>query len=155
MDTLKLLALDSEDLQILSAHMQDAVINIGDMTYLPAEQNFVAIVSRFNWMKVQEKEEVSKEDLERRQTRLRFSRVLGAQVHNLKLNSKSNALELLAISYEATTEPEGYITLVFSGDSAVRLHVECIEAELNDVGAVWSAKSLPEHKIEEEAETGS
>ena len=39
-ERLKLLALDEEDLAVLSAHVQDAVLKVGDLVYLPKEQRF-------------------------------------------------------------------------------------------------------------------
>ncbi|MEM7619510.1 MAG: DUF2948 family protein [Pseudomonadota bacterium] len=157
METLKLLALDSEDLNVISTHMQDAVICVEDMSYLPAENSFVMVARRFNWIKTQQGKENVRNDksaLERLQTVLRFQRVLGAQVQNLKFVPQQKALDkalaLLSITYEPQQEPEGFITLTFSGEGAVRLHVECIEAELNDLGAAWAAGSMPEHKFADE-----
>lgn len=149
MNKLKLLALDHEDLEVISAHMQDAVLCVADMTYLPAEKRFIVITSRFNWLKANENGASAmskdKKALERRRAALHFDRVMGAQVQNLNLSSKDRALELLAITYEMDNDPEGFIMLTFAGGGAVRLHVECIEAELKDLEAVWQAQSLPQH----------
>lgn len=149
MDNLKLLALDSEDLEVISAHMQDAVLRVGDMSYLPAENRFVLVSNRFNWMKAHKTAHNDKSNLERRQTALRFERVMGAQVQNLKLTAKDAALELLAITYEQQNDVESVI-LTFAGGGAVRLHVECIEAELKDLGGAWETKAMPQHDNDEE-----
>ena len=37
------------------------------------------------------------------------------------------------------------IELVFAGDGAIRLDVECIEAQLADMPAAWEAQSVPKH----------
>ena len=38
MPDLKLIALDAEDLGVISAHLQDAVLRVGDMVYLPKRE---------------------------------------------------------------------------------------------------------------------
>ena len=81
----------------------------------------------------------------RRRSGLRFERVLGAQLTGIDLSRRDRVLSLLAISFVAGAEPSGTVTLSFSGDAAIRLEVECIEAELKDLGAAWSAKRRPEH----------
>ena len=55
-------------------------------------------------------------------------------------------LELLTLQFEEADKPEGHITLVFAGGAAIRLHVECIEAEMRDLGPVWKTKLMPEHE---------
>ena len=50
MSELKLIALDAEDLSVLSANLQDAVLRIADIAYLPREKRFAAIANRFDWL---------------------------------------------------------------------------------------------------------
>ncbi|MEL6375211.1 MAG: DUF2948 family protein [Pseudomonadota bacterium] len=153
-DDLRLIALDSEDLAVVSAHLQDAVLKIGDMAYLPREKRFAAIANRFDWFGARSggdgpPRKASEGSFERRRSAIRFERVLGAQVSGVKLDAKRDVLSLLAVQFEASQEPEGHITLHFSGGGAIRLHVECIEAELRDLGGAWSAKSQPDHGVGE------
>lgn len=152
MPDLKLIALDNEDLGVLSAHLQDAVLRVGEMAYLPAERRFVAIANRFDWAKVVEAESQSKgaseEKYERRRAAIRFERVNGAKVQGISLNDKTTVLALLAVTFEPTAgpdAPEGDVTLTFSGGAAIRLNVECVEVEMQDLGAAWAAKRSPEH----------
>ena len=63
----------------------------------------------------------------------------------LKHSHEDAVLSLLAVQFEQGTAPGGYINLIFSGDAAVRLEVECIEAELKDLGPAWRARSKPRH----------
>ncbi|HZA01678.1 MAG TPA: DUF2948 family protein, partial [Hyphomicrobiaceae bacterium] len=65
--------------------------------------------------------------------------------HGIDLEAKQDVLELLAIQFEETDAPAGAVTLVFAGGGAIRLEVECIEAELRDLGAAWKARCKPEH----------
>jgi hypothetical protein len=152
MPDLKLIALDAEDLAVFSAHLQDAILRVGDMTYRPGEKRFAAILRRFNWQKAFEQKAASpKATFERRQSALRFERVLGAKVSNLDLRRKTEVLSLLAFEFAAhrPDDPAGTVTLSFAGGGAIRLDVECIEAELRDLGPAWRARSRPRHPIED------
>ncbi|MFV0298962.1 MAG: DUF2948 family protein [Hyphomicrobiaceae bacterium] len=144
MDPLKLIAFDTEDLQVVSAHLQDAVVRVGDMRYLPRERRFAGIMNRFDWAKILAGPD--KGPL-RRQTALRLERVNRARIAGIDLADVSAVLVLLAVTYETTSEeePAGRVNLVFADDKAIQLEVECIEAELRDLGPVWQAASRPEH----------
>jgi hypothetical protein len=140
-DQLRLIALDEEDLEIVSSHLQDAVVRVGEMAYLPSQKRFAAILNRFNWTKATK----ASNENERRRTALRFDRVLGAQIKSLRPSASDRVLSLLAVRFEPDEHPGGYVTLTFSGDASIRLHVECIEAELTDLGPAWKARSKPQH----------
>lgn len=150
MGDLKLAALDAEDLAVISAHLQDAVLHVGDMIYRPAEHRFAAITNRFDWAAATGAHGGAP-SLERRRTALRFDRVLEAKLQGIDLKSKRQVLSLLAIQFDETEPPGGYVTLFFAGGAAIRLKVECIEAEMRDLGAAWQARSLPEHPNTETA----
>ncbi len=116
-------------------------------------RRFAVIVNRFDWeTAVGKVKSGAKTSLERRRSGLRFERVLGAKVHNIDLQDRSAALALLAIVFEPSAEPEsaaGNVTLTFSGGAAIRLTVECVEAEMKDLGAVWKARRAPSHSGDE------
>jgi len=150
---LKLIALDEEDLEIISSHLQDAVVRVGEMAYQPSRKRFAAIVNRFNWEKAVSG--AAKEENERRRTALRFDRVLSAQLRELKPSQADRVLSLLAIRFEPEDHPTGYITLTFSGGASVRLKVECIEAEVTDLGPSWRARSRPHHPGAEPGDTAT
>lgn len=145
MKDLKLIALDPEDLRILSCHLQDAVIRVEDMAYIKNEMRFAALASRFDW----ECATSSMHEFQRRRSGVRFERVSGAQVQGIDLKQKDAVLSLLAITFEPAELPSGTLTLHFAGGGAVRLLVECIEAELRDLGAAWSTQVKPEHAGED------
>ncbi len=140
---LKLIALDEEDLEVVSSHLQDAVVRVGEMAYVPSRKRFAAVLNRFNWEKAASGEKP--EDNERRRTALRFDRVLGAQLKSVKPSQAERVLSLLAVRFEPDEHPSGYVTLTFSGGASIRLKVECIEAELTDLGPSWRARSRPQH----------
>ena len=145
MELLKLIALDEDDLKIISAQLQDALVRMDELTFLPKERRFVAMTKRFDWLKVNGKTDGDGQLYERRQAALRFERVLGAQFRNLPLDNKDGVEELLAMHFEPTDAPGGFVNLIFAGGGAIRLQVECIEAEMRDLGPVWRTRSKPDH----------
>jgi hypothetical protein len=142
MTDLKLLALDSEDLDVISATTQDAVVRVSDMGFAQADHRFALLMNRYAW-EIGADNQRSKG--QRKRAALHFDRVNGAQVAGIDLNAQQGVLELLDIRFEAKDEPAGCIELRFAGGGTVRLDVECIEARLQDLGAAWAAKAKPEH----------
>ena len=143
MDLLKLLALDEEDLKVVSAHVQDAVMKVGDLDFIAATKQFVVPMYRFAW----EKEASEKRPQpERRNSVLHFDRVLSAKLSGISRDRPGDVLSLLAVTYATTDAPAGTVDLVFAGGGAIRLEVECIEARLVDLGGAWEASSRPAHK---------
>ncbi len=150
MPPLKLLAFDDEDLIVLSAHVQDAVGRVADIAYLPAERRFVMIVNRFDWTSVPPSGKRVPKTFLRRQTALRFDKVSRAMARNLTPGEGDKVVSLLALQFEPTRYPSGVIDLIFAGGSAVRLEVECVEAELRDLDAAWTTANMPVHPEEPE-----
>jgi hypothetical protein len=139
-DDLKLVVLDVDDLAIVSAHLQDAVAKIGDMAYLPAEKRFAMLVNRFDWTTAEKPEPV------RKRAGIHFERVLNAKMRGIDPSKRDAVLNLLAVEFEEAEAPSGAVTLHFSGDGAIRLEVECLEAALSDLGPQWPAQKCPQHK---------
>ncbi|TYC51270.1 DUF2948 family protein [Rhodobacterales bacterium] len=144
MDQLKLAALDQEDLEVLSAHLQDAVMTVADIRYLPKEKKAVFVMNRFVWDKEADKR--SKEH-ERRRAALSFARVTSMKGQNIQQEARGAVLELLAVTFEPGEDPSGRIQLAFAGGASLMLEVECIEAQLADLGAAWSTPNLPQHDL--------
>ncbi|MEZ2331341.1 DUF2948 family protein [Mesorhizobium sp. RCC_202] len=143
MAALKLIALDDQDLSIVSAHVQDAVMKISDLEYLPAAKRFVMTMNRFVW---EAKSGLFRQHNERRQAVLHFDRVLGAKTNGVPRDKPAEVLSLLAISFVAISKPAGIVELVFAGGGTIMLDVECIEARLADIGGSWEASSRPAHR---------
>jgi DUF2948 family protein len=140
MNSLKLVALDKDDLEIVSAHLQDAVIKTADIHWRPSEQRLVIGLCRFDW----EAALGQTPQYRRRHAALRFERALGCKT--LKINaSKDTDLNLLSIAFTESDTPSGVVTLTFSGGSVLRLEVECLEAELVDLGEAWATVGCPDH----------
>lgn len=141
MKQLKLMALDSQDLQVISSCCQDAVLKVGDLEYLAQQKQFTLSLNRFAW-EVDGKSKTS----ERRKSVLHFAQVKGVKISGIDRHDKEMVLSLLAILFESGDEPSGEIELVFAGDGAIKLNVECIEAQLADMPAAWEAKGRPSHE---------
>jgi hypothetical protein len=151
-DRLKLAAFDDEDLAVISAHVQDAVLKVGDMVYLPREKRFALAMNRFIWEKA---ETGRRRSFERRRTALSFDRVLKVRASNIDQQRKDAVIELLAVRFDATDLPAGQVTLIFAGGGAVQLDVEVIEARLADLGTAWSTQAKPSHDLNDAAGTGT
>lgn len=143
MADLKLIALDDEDLAILSAHLQDAVVRVGDIMYEAPVQRFALLVNRFDWSTLAQ--HGNNPALNRRRTGLRLQRVSAVRSFNINRSDKDAVLSLLAITFTTGEAPSGIVTLHFSGNMAIELDVECIEAELRDLGAAWLTTRQPRH----------
>ncbi len=138
-DPLKLIALDADDLAVLAAHLQDAVRKVADIVWLPAEKRFALAARRFDW------EGAPRGQYRRRLTALHFDRVLAVRSTGIDKQIPDRVLSLLAIAFTGSDGPEGDVTLHFSDGAAIRLAVECVEAQMKDLGPVWEALAKPEH----------
>jgi hypothetical protein len=141
MDLLKLVALDRDDMEVVSAHLQDAVVKVSDVHWRPAENRLVIGLSRFDW----EAAIGSTPLYRRRLAALRFDRVLACRCKNVSPQDKAAVLNVLAVEFAETDAPAGVVTLVCSGGAMLRLEVECLEAELADLGPAWTTSKCPEH----------
>jgi len=139
MTKLKLAAADAEDLQILSARLQDAVVKLKNVTWLPKKRRFAAVLNRLQW-----------EDGGKTRVRagLHFDGVLKVQSHKVKLGAGEAVVSLLAVTFTPNQgeDPGGMIEIVLAGGGAIRLTVECIDAELADMTGAWAARGTPDHE---------
>jgi hypothetical protein len=146
-DQLKFVVLDEEDLEIVSTHLQDAVVKVSDVLWRPRENRLVVALNRFDW----ESAQAAKPEYRRRRSALRFERVLSCKGRDMNPASTDGVLNLLAVEFAETDGPSGIVTLTFSGGAALRLDVECLEAELADLGPSWTTATCPAHAVEESA----
>ena len=141
MEPLKLAAFDADDLAIVSAHLQDAVVRVRDLTYLPDQRRFALVGRRFDW-------EAGDGEPRRRLTGCHFERVLGVKCKGMDRGQPDAVLNLLAITFEQGEAPSGSAVLHFAGGGCIRLEVECIEALMKDLGPIWAAEGRPIHDVE-------
>jgi hypothetical protein len=128
---LKLIALDADDLAVISTHVQDARVQTSDIIWRQGEKRLVVGMNRLDW-----EQTLSGETAPRRLVAaLRFDRVLSCKSRNIDLETPETALELLGIEFHPGEPPSGSAVLLFSQGGALRLDVECLECELTDLGA--------------------
>ena len=146
MDSLKFIALDRDDLAVVSTHLQDAIVKVADVIWLPKDKRLVIGLSRFDWEATLD----PNPKYRRRRSALRFDRVLACKCRQVTSADKDAVLNLLAVEFDETDVPAGTVTLTFSGGAALRLEVECLEAELADLGEVWTTTVCPGHPIDDQ-----
>ncbi|MGF9760531.1 DUF2948 family protein [Microvirga sp. 0TCS3.31] len=137
MDLLRLVAFDPEDLSVISAHLQDSLLQVGDIAYLPKERRFAIQVRRYDWEAATP---------QRRLTCMHFENVTGVRVRGIDRSNKDAVLNLLAIAFEPGDAPSGTATLIFAEGAAIQVDLECIEMQMKDTGPVWAAESRPSHE---------
>ena len=146
---LQLLAFDADDLQVLSAHMQDALIRSGDMAFQPQARRFALVGSRFNWLAGDGRRH------ERRLTGMHFDHVVRVQRQGFDPAQNDLMLNLLGIQFDPSETPEqapaGSLVLTFSGGASVRLEVECLEASMLDMNPRWPTRRKPGHALPKDA----
>jgi hypothetical protein len=139
---LKLLALDDEDLTVISAHMQDAVFRIADIDYTPKRKCFSIAANRFAWEETQREAK----GFERNRAALCFKQVKSVRSIGIDRKAKEKVLSLLAVLFDKDGEgPDGHIELVLAGGGSILLDVDCIEVQLADTGGTWETTLKPRH----------
>jgi hypothetical protein len=127
---LKLIALDAEDLAVISAHVQDARVQAADIIWRQAEKRLVIGMNRLDW----EQTLSGRTEPRRLIAALRFDRVLACKARNIDLGESDRAMELVGIEFHTREAPGGSALLLFAEGGALRLDVECLECELTDLG---------------------
>ncbi|HLF59168.1 MAG TPA: DUF2948 family protein [Alphaproteobacteria bacterium] len=156
---LKLRAGDEEDLGIISACMQDALISFNDLSFFAGERRFVLVAQRFKWENCPEFMRpdligmMPCENYERVSSVLVFDDVTGVRLLDLTPPEDTKILELLAIAMEPGEEGgDGpSVILFFAGGGAIRLEVRRILCHLEDLGESWPTIRRPSHPVDEGA----
>jgi hypothetical protein len=142
-EPLKLRAEDEDDLAVISAILQDALVAVADIAFLPEDKRFVLVANR---LRREAPSKGPRQPLERRLSGLRFDGVTGVQRRGFTPREGERLLVLLAIR----AEPEK-LYLDFAGDSSIRLEVERILCHLDDLGEPWPTRWQPRHPVEDDA----
>lgn len=145
---MKLAAFDAEDLQVVSACLQDAISRTGDTAYLPKRRRFAAMFNRFRW-----ENEVSPGKpgaLGRRQPQrvrcaVHFDGILSVRTLGITRSNPEQVLDLLSIQVKETSGEAADIRLLFAGGGEILLEAECIDCYLEDISQPWPASRRPDH----------
>jgi hypothetical protein len=163
----KIRALDADDLKVVSALLQDALVPVSDATYLKPEKRFVMVANRFMWESGAAADDLPGDDEEadaeaddegdarfldaaaaghrRTHCGVCFDRVERVRFRGIDMSARHQILNLLAV------EPgPGAIDLVFSDGAAIRLEVSGISCHLEDLGEPWPTRWRPDHLLDED-----
>lgn len=136
-EPLRLLAEDADDLHIISAALQDAILRPKDIIWEPTARRVTLQLSRFCW----------ECGGTRVMSGMQFGDVVAVKSRRLP-RSPDNALELLAMDFEPGEAPGGRVLLMFAGGGDLRIDVECLDAVLTDLSERWPARVAPTHLAE-------
>lgn len=125
----KLIALDEDDLAVISAHVQDARVRTGNILWREGEKRLVIALER-----IDRDQELDGQQACQLFSALRFDRVLSVKSRNVAMDQPDAAIELIGLDFTETDAPSGKVTLLFSGRGAMQIEVECLECELADLG---------------------
>jgi hypothetical protein len=131
MSTCRLIALDIDDLTVISAHLQNATVRVGDVHWRPSERRVAILAARVE----REASSGPGDDIGDfcRAAVLRFDQVRACKAHAIAPETADRELELLAVDFVASNGPAGFVTLYFSDNATLRLEVDCLECELSDL----------------------
>ena len=140
---LKLIANSDEDLRVISAHLQDAIVSVADIANLKKNRIFLMQLNRFMWEDV-EKGVFRKN--KRIRTILKFENVLEVHSKNINQLIKDKFMDFLAIESGKMPDNNYVMKIIFAGDATIKLVSEVIEVTLDDQGEAWDTKNKPKHK---------
>ena len=150
---LRLRALDQDDLQVVAACLQDALVPLREMAFMAEDQRFLAAFNRFQWERLGDPGDVA--DLTLCQSVLRIDHVQSVQYRGLDEELDGVKFELLTIMTEPADGEGFHITLLFAGDVALRLKVRDLAVSLEDFGDPWAADVVPRHDLSHLPRPGS
>ena len=141
---LKLLATSDEDLKVIAAHLQDAIVSISDIANLKQNRIFLIQLNRFMWEDV-EKGIFRKN--KRIRTILKFDNIISVLSKNININENKIFLDFLTIECNSMPDKSYEIRLIFSGDAVIKIKTEVIDVTLDDQGLPWESKTHPKHNF--------
>lgn len=131
---------DSDDLQVISTLVQDAVFPVTEMRWLPRENRFALLLNRFRWEDADAAHKRGR-GVERVQSVLAVETVLNVASQGVDRTDRDIILSVLSVSFESGEDGAGFVILTLAGDGAIRLSVEALEVSLRDVTRPYTAPS--------------
>lgn len=145
-EPLRLVAQDAEDLKVISALVQDAVLPVSELKYDARRHRFGLLLNRFRWEDRQEAERVGRA-YERVRSVMVVEDVRNVQSFGFDRADKDLVLSLLSITFEPAEDGTGRLILTLAGDGGIALDVEALDVRLDDVTRPYRAPSgkVPQH----------
>lgn len=143
---LRLRALDTEDLKVISSLVQDAVFPASEMTWDRRQRRFGLLLNRFRWEDLPAAKKRGRE-VERVQAVLSVEDVTKVASQGVDRGDKDTILSVLSLEFEPGDDGTGRVILTLAGDGGIALSVEALEVLLRDVTRPYIAPSrrAPEH----------
>lgn len=143
---LKLLARDQQDLEVLSAILQDAVVPVSGLTFKAEEKRFQACLCRFRWDEVADQAGQAEDSpdrpacYERVRCTLDIHGVGAVKIYGFDPSDEGLMLDLLAL----LSDPQG-LSLVFAGGAKIGIQATEWEIRMQDYGESWPTRKKPSH----------
>ena len=141
---LRLKAEAPDDVEVMSALLQDAVAQTSEMGWTRRTRRFTALLNRFRWEDVPAAKRQGRA-FERVRAVLAVDSVLRVRASGVDPADRDLVLALLALTFEPGEDGTGTLRLIFAGDGEIALNVECLDVRLADVTRPHVARSLPQH----------
>ena len=137
LNRMKLNAIDTEELKIIATVLQDGLIEVSDVKYLPSIRTFIVMITRFMW-----EEKIVNKTNNRTKAVLVFEDVLAVHSRNIDQMNKTKVLELLTFNFYNNKSKNIEIELLFNNDATIKLETEVVQAKLEDQGESWTVEEV-------------
>ena len=137
LNRMKLNAIDTEELKIIATVLQDGLIEVNDVKYLPSIRTFIVMITRFMW-----EEKIVNKTNNRTKAVLVFEDVLAVHSKNIDQMDKAKVLELLTFNFYNNKSKNIEIELLFNNDATIKLETEVVQAKLEDQGDSWTVEEV-------------
>ncbi|MEM8871067.1 MAG: DUF2948 family protein [Pseudomonadota bacterium] len=144
---LALRAETAEDLPVISALLQDAVLPSTEISWMPRRMQLAALVNRFRWEDKTEADRAGRV-YERTRAALVIGGALKVRANGVDPRDKDLVLSVLSLEFTGDADGGGQLTLVLAGDGEIAVDVECLDVTLTDVTRPYAAPSAkaPQHE---------
>ena len=134
---MQLNAIDTDDLKIIATILQDGLIEVNNVKYLPSIRSFVLMITRFMW-----EEKIVNKVNKRTKAALLFEDVLSVYSKNIDQSDKEKTIELVTFNFYPNESKNMEIELLFKNDAIIKLETEIIKCKLEDQGKSWSVENV-------------
>lgn len=138
---------DGQDLTVLAALAQDAVLTAADLTWDRQSRQFALLLSRFRWEDA-DAARAEGRPYERVRAILAIGDVVRVRHDGIDRSDAGTVLSLLAIGWQPGADGTGTVMLHFAGDGTIAAEVEALSVDLRDIARPHRAQSgtLPSHE---------
>jgi hypothetical protein len=148
---------DREDLKVIAACLQDALIPLSDIHYVDSERRLIMVANRFRWENCPDLPEapsghsdgVDCANYERVNCGILFDNITAVRRRGLDQRDRGRILELLTMDIETGDGGRMAVVMVFAGGAAIRMEGENIKCRISDIGEPWPTQFRPNHPTDD------